>query len=105
MMPLLPNPRDTNKRGRRKRRKGREEVRGRMVGQGSSRTMWTQRQLIATRTTAMGATMMTRVTVKKNNSNQKMEERRRLGQMSTSIGIGCQVEPLPRGGREKTSLK
>jgi hypothetical protein len=95
-MPLSPNPRGTNKRGRRKRRKGREEVRGRMVGQGSSRTMSTQRQLIATRTTATGATTMTRVTVKNDdNSNQKMEERGRLGQMSMSIGIDRQVEPLP----------
>jgi hypothetical protein len=45
---------------------------------------------------------MTRVTVKNDdNSNQKTEERRHLGQMSMSIGIGCQVEPLPRGGREQ----
>jgi hypothetical protein len=30
------------------------------------------------------------------NSNQKMEERRQhVGQMSMSIGIGRQVEPLP----------
>jgi hypothetical protein len=95
-MPLLPNPRGTNKRGRRKRRKGREEVRGGMVGQGSSRTMSTQRQLIATRTTATGAITLTRVMVKNyNNSNQKMEERRCLGQMSMSIGIGHQVNPLP----------
>ncbi len=77
-----------------------------MVGQGSSRTMLTQRQSIETMTTATGATTMTRVMVKNDdNSNQKTEERRRLGQMSMSIGIGRQVEPLPQGGREQPSLK
>jgi hypothetical protein len=47
-----------------------------MVGQGSSRTMSTQRQLIATRTTSTEVTTMTRVTVKNNNIS---DQRRRKG--------------------------
>jgi hypothetical protein len=92
------------------REEWREEVRRNMVGRGQwcLRTMSTRRQSIAMRTTVTRATIMTRVIMEttiaavktKDNSNQKTQEGKHLGCMTTSIGIGCQIVQLLQQTRE-----